>query len=106
MIQKQKGCPEEGCVIGEPEESSLMKWLRLVPIILAVVIPLLAGATAWVTTRVDAANAAQETQLRKDFVETKVYESERKSAEYQRDQIMSHLDKIDKKLDELIARQK
>jgi len=79
-------------------------WLMLLPPIMVVVLPLIGGATAWVSSRVDAANSAQEAQLRRDYVERQGYEADRRTQEYLRDQLDKRLERMDKKLDRLLER--
>lgn len=104
-VQCPPACPftiEQVRAIADPPRWT--KWLGLLPPIMIVVLPIVGGATAWVSSRVDAANAAQEQEIRRDYVEGKSYESDKKTQDYLREQLDKRLDRIDKKLDELLGR--
>lgn len=101
------GCPctaEQLRPIFDPSRFS--KWLMMLPPIMIVVLPLIGGATAWVSSRVDAANAAQEQEMRRNYVEGRAYEGDRKTDTYLRDQLDKRLERMDKKLDALLERKK
>lgn len=80
-----------------------MKWFQLVPWLL---IPLIMGATSYIASRVESGAYAAEARYREEFVLQKQYEADERANDYQRDQLEKRLERIDKKLDELIARKK
>lgn len=87
--------------LGEPPR--WMKWLQLIPWIM---IPMLIAATSYIASRVEAGAYAAEMRYREEFVLQKQYEADKKAAEYTRDQLNGRLERIDKKLDELLERKR
>lgn len=86
---------------GEPPR--WIKWLQLIPWVL---VPLFVAGMAWISSRIDAADANKEVQYRREFVLREQYEADQRSRDYLRDQLDKRLERMDQKLDELISRKK